>query len=86
MKKRWRNPAQISNRPKGVLKLFHYYDYVNLYGTRMFAIAGMDAMPRNYNQILFTGTMQECMLRMNPPGLEGSVEDIKRQIRVASLI
>lgn len=85
MKKRWKKPAEIKIQPKEE-QLFHYYDYVNHYGTRMFAIAGVNVMPRNFNQILFTGTMRECMLRMNPPGLEGSIEDIKRQIKVASSI
>ena len=64
-------------------KLFNYYDYVNYYGNRMFAIAAQDAMPRDFNQILFTGTMEECQLRLNPPGLEGSIEE-KNQITVAS--
>ena len=39
----------------------------------MVAIAGQDVMPVNYNQILFTGTIEECRLRLNPPGLEGKV-------------
>ncbi len=47
------------------------------------AIAAEDAMPVNFNQILFTGTMEECKLRMDPPGLEGSIEK-KNQIKVAS--
>jgi hypothetical protein len=47
------------------------------------AIAGQDVMPVNYNQILFTGTIEECRLRLNPPGLEGSIEE-KNQIKVAS--
>ena len=64
-------------------KLFNYYDFVNYYGNRMFAIAAEDAMPVNFNQILFTGTMEECQLKMNPPGLEGSIEK-KDQIKVAS--
>lgn len=64
-------------------KLFNYYDFVNYYGNRMFAIAAEDAMPVNFNQILFTGTMEECELRMNPPGLEGTIEK-KDQIKVAS--
>lgn len=67
-----------------VKKEFNYYDYVNYYGNRMFAIAAVDAMPKNYNQVLFTGSFKECMLRLDPPGLEGSVEDIKKQIKVAS--
>lgn len=65
-------------------KLFNYYDYVNHYGSRMFAIAAVDAMPKNYSQILFTGSIEECQLRLDPPGLEGSVEDFKRKIKVAS--
>ena len=64
-------------------KLFNYYDFVNYYGNRMFAVAAEDAMPVNFNQILFTGTMEECELRMNPPGLEGTIEK-KDQIKVAS--
>lgn len=64
-------------------KLFNYYDYINYYGNRMFAIAAIDAMPVNFNQILFTGTMEECQLRLDPPGLEGSVEK-NNQIKVAS--
>ena len=65
-------------------KLFNYYDYVNHYGNRLFAIAAVDAMPKNYSQILFTGSIEECQLRLDPPGLEGSVEGLKRQIKVAS--
>ena len=65
-------------------KLFNYYDYMNYYGSRMFAIAAVDAMPKNYSQILFTGSIEECQLRLDPPGLEGSVEDFKRKIKVAS--
>jgi len=56
-------------------KLFNYYDYVNHYGSRLFAIAAVDAMPKNYSQILFTGSIEECQLRLDPPGLEGSVEE-----------
>jgi hypothetical protein len=66
-------------------KLFNYYDYVNYYGSRMFAIAAVDAMPKNYSQVLFTGSMKECLLRLDPPGLEGSVEDYQKRIKVASL-
>jgi hypothetical protein len=66
-------------------KEFNYYDYTNHYGNRMFAIAAVDAMPKNYSQVLFTGTYQECMLRLDPPGLEGTVEDLKKRIKVASL-
>lgn len=54
---------------------FNYYDYINLYGTRMFAVAATNAMPRKFHSILFTGTHEECMLRLDPPGLEGSFED-----------
>jgi hypothetical protein len=63
-------------------KQFNYYDYVNHYGNRMFAIAAVDAMPKRYSQVLFTGSLSECMLRLDPPGLEGSVEDLKKQIKV----
>ena len=49
----------------------------------MFAIAAIDAMPVNFNQILFTGSMEECRLRLDPPGLEGSIEK-NNQIKVAS--
>jgi len=48
----------------------------------MFAIAAVDAMPKRYSQVLFTGSLSECMLRLDPPGLEGSVEDLKKQIKV----
>lgn len=61
-------------------KLFNYYDYVNYYGTRMFAIAAIDAMPAKFNSILFTGSYNECMERIDPPGLEGSVEDIQKRV------
>jgi hypothetical protein len=61
-------------------KLFNYYDYVNHYGNRMFAIAGMNAMPARFSSILFTGSYKECMERMNPAGLEGSVEDIYQRV------
>jgi hypothetical protein len=60
--------------------LFNYYDYVNHYGNRMFAIAGVNAMPARFNSILFTGSYEECMERMNPAGLEGSVEDICQRV------
>jgi len=60
--------------------LFNYYDYVNHYGNRMFAIAGVNAMPARYCSILFTGSYKECMERMNPAGLEGSVEDICQRV------
>jgi hypothetical protein len=46
----------------------------------MFAIAAVDAMPRKYNQIIFTGSYEECMERLDPPGLEGSVEDIQKRV------
>jgi hypothetical protein len=61
-------------------KLFNYYDYTNYYGNRMFAIAAVNAMPARYNSILFTGTYRECMERLDPPGLEGSVEDIQKRV------
>jgi hypothetical protein len=48
----------------------------------MFAIAAVDAMPRNYSSIIFTGTHEECMLRLDPPGLEGSFEDSENRITV----
>jgi hypothetical protein len=54
---------------------FNYYDYTNQNGVRLFAIAAVDAMPRKFHSILFTGTHEECMLRLDPPGLEGSFED-----------
>jgi hypothetical protein len=60
--------------------LFNYYDYVNHYGNRMFAIASVNAMPARFNSILFTGSYEECMERMNPAGLEGSVEDICQRV------
>lgn len=61
-------------------ELFNYYDYVNHYGNRMFAIAGVKAMPARYNSILFTGSYKECMQRLDPAGLEGSVEDIQKRV------
>jgi hypothetical protein len=61
-------------------KLFNYYDYVNHYGNRMFAIAGVNAMPARFSSILFTGSYKECMERMDPVGLEGSVEDICQRV------
>jgi hypothetical protein len=60
--------------------MFNYYDYVNHYGNRMFAIAGVKAMPARYSSILFTGTYKECMERLDPAGLEGSVEDIQKRV------
>jgi hypothetical protein len=42
---------------------------------RLFAVAATNAMPRKFHSILFTGTHEECMLRLDPPGLEGSFED-----------
>jgi hypothetical protein len=59
---------------------FNYYDYTNHYGLRMFAIAAVNAMPRNYSSIIFTGTHEECMNLMNPQGLEGSVEDLQNKV------
>jgi hypothetical protein len=61
-------------------KLFNYYDYVNHYGNRMFAIAGVNAMPARYCSILFTGSYKECMERLDPKGLEGSVEDVCQRV------
>ena len=61
-------------------KQFNYYDYTNLYGVRLFAIAAVNAMPRNYSSIIFTGTHEECMLRLDPPGLEGSFEDQENKV------
>ena len=61
-------------------ELFNYYDYVNHYGNRMFAIAGVNAMPARFSSILFTGSYEECMERMNPAGLEGSVEDVCQRV------
>jgi hypothetical protein len=46
----------------------------------MFAIAGVKAMPARYNSILFTGSYKECMQRLDPVGLEGSVEDIQKRV------
>jgi hypothetical protein len=63
-----------------VKELFNYYDYVNHYGNRMFAIAGVKAMPARYSSILFTGSYKECMQRLDPAGLEGSVEDIQKRV------
>ena len=63
-----------------MVKQFNYYDYVNHYGTRMFAIAAVDAMPRKYYSILFTGTYEECMERLDPAGLEGSIEDQENKV------
>ena len=60
--------------------MFNYYDYVNHYGNRMFAIAGVKAMPARYSSILFTGSYKECMQRLDPAGLEGSVEDIQKRV------
>jgi hypothetical protein len=61
-------------------KLFNYYDYINHYGNRMFAIAGVNAMPARYCSILFTGSYKECMERLDPKGLEGSVEDVCQRV------
>ena len=63
-----------------MLMMFNYYDYVNHYGNRMFAIAGVKAMPARYSSILFTGSYKECMQRLDPAGLEGSVEDIQKRV------
>jgi hypothetical protein len=63
-------------------KQFNYYDYTNIRGLRMFAIAAVNAMPKNYSSIIFTGTHEECMLRLDPPGLEGSFEDSENRITV----
>jgi hypothetical protein len=63
-----------------VKELFNYYDYINHYGNRMFAIAGVKAMPARFSSILFTGTYKECMQRLDPAGLEGSVEDIQKRV------
>jgi hypothetical protein len=46
----------------------------------MFAIAGVNAMPARYCSILFTGSYKECMQRIDPAGLEGSVEDIYQRV------
>ncbi len=59
---------------------FNYYDYTNIRGLRMFAIAAVNAMPRNYSSIIFTGTHEECMNLMDPQGLEGSVEDLQNKV------
>ena len=48
----------------------------------MFAIAGVNAMPARYNSILFTGSYEECMQRLDPPGLEGSVEDLQARVAI----
>ena len=61
-----------------MLMMFNYYD--NHYGNRMFAIAGVKAMPARYSSILFTGSYKECMQRLDPVGLEGSVEDIQKRV------
>ena len=61
-------------------KQFNYYDYTNIRGLRMFAIAATDAMPRKYQTILFTGTYEECMNLLDPAGLEGSVEDLQNKV------
>jgi len=61
-------------------KLFNYYDYVNHYGNRMFAVAGVNAMPARFSSILFTGSYKECMERLDPKGLEGSVEDVCQRV------
>jgi len=63
-----------------LINLFNYYDYVNHYGNRMFAIAGVNAMPARYCSILFTGSYKECMERLDPKGLEGSVEDVCQRV------
>ena len=63
-----------------MLMMFNYYDYVNHYGNRMFAIAGVKAMPARFSSILFTGSYKECMQRLDPAGLEGSVEDIQKRV------
>ena len=63
-----------------MLMMFNYYDNVNHYGNRMFAIAGVKAMPARYSSILFTGSYKECMQRLDPAGLEGSVEDIQKRV------
>ena len=64
--------------------MFNYYDYVNHYGNRMFAIAGVNAMPARYSSILFTGSYKECMQKLDPPGLEGSVEDLQARVAIPS--
>jgi hypothetical protein len=46
----------------------------------MFAVAGVNAMPARFSSILFTGTYEECMERMNPVGLEGSFEDFQNKV------
>lgn len=63
-------------------RMFNYYDYINYYGNRMFAIAGVNAMPARFNSILFTGTYEECMQRLNPVGLEGSFEDFEKKVAI----
>jgi hypothetical protein len=48
----------------------------------MFAIAGVNAMPARFSSILFTGSYEECMERLDPPGLEGSVEDLMTRVAI----
>jgi hypothetical protein len=60
--------------------IFNYYDYINHYGNRMYAIAGVKVMPVSYSSILFTGSYDECMERLDPKGLEGSIEDIYHRV------
>ena len=57
-------------------QLYNYFDYLNQSGTRMFSIAPVGQMPARYGSIIFTGTFEECNSRLNPKGLEGSVEDL----------
>lgn len=45
-------------------KKFHYFEYSNSQGTRLFSISREDLMPSKYFRILFTGTYGQCAKEM----------------------
>lgn len=45
-------------------KKFHYFEYTNSQGIRLFSISREDLMPSKYFRILFTGTYNQCAKEM----------------------
>jgi len=45
-------------------KQFHYFEYTNSNGVRLFSISREDLMPSKYFRILFTGSYGQCAKEM----------------------
>jgi len=61
--------------------LYNYYFCITKNGNRVYKVSSVNSRIKHaLVEIIFTGTRKECMLLLDPQGLEGSFEDKKNKV------